>query len=76
MRALPVARLFVPVRAPAPVEPLFGPTGTQYTLTADSGSFTWTGSTANLEFNRTITAESGSFAWTGSVANLEFNRVF
>jgi len=48
--------------------------GTNYTLTADSGSFTLTGTDANLEYGRKLAADSGSFAVTGTDANLEFGR--
>lgn len=45
------------------------------TLTADSGSYAWTGQTANLLHNSLISAEAVSYAWSGQVANLEYHPV-
>lgn len=47
--------------------------GADYTLTAESGSFTLTGTDATLLHNRTISAESGSFNLTGADATLTYN---
>ncbi|MGI9489098.1 MAG: hypothetical protein ACR2RF_25075 [Geminicoccaceae bacterium] len=67
-----------------PVAPLFGfdepygafvAAGGGGTLIADSGSYAWTGQTANLLYNSLLSAESGSYAWTGQVANLEYHPV-
>ena len=44
---------------------------TNYTLEVDSGTFTETGTAANLEYNRHLDVESGSFVWTGS--DVEFS---
>lgn len=43
----------------------------QYVLTADSGTFAMTGTSANLEWNRLVAAASGSFSMAGTDANLE-----
>jgi len=48
--------------------------GTGYTLTADAGSYTITGSDASLLFDRSLSAESGSFSITGSDASLLLDR--
>lgn len=48
--------------------------GGSYSLTADSGTFTETGTAANLEFGRTVAAASGTYTLTGTAANLEFGR--
>ena len=45
-----------------------------YTLTADSGSFTLTGQSANLLAGRRLTASAGSFALSGQNANLLCGR--
>lgn len=45
-----------------------------YTLTADSGTFTLTGTAASLEVGRVLSAASGSFALTGTAASLEVGR--
>ncbi len=41
---------------------------TETTLVADSGSYTWTGSSVDLDLN--MPAGSGSYAWTGQDATL------
>ncbi|MHA1555088.1 MAG: LamG-like jellyroll fold domain-containing protein [Alphaproteobacteria bacterium] len=38
------------------------------TLTADAGSFAWTGATAGTLYNRVLTAAAASYAWTGQTA--------
>lgn len=40
------------------------------TLTADAGSYAWTGQAATLLHNELISAEAGSYAWTGQDATL------
>lgn len=49
--------------------------GSPYTLTADSASFSLTGQTATLAFNRTLAADSASYTLTGQATGLAFNRV-
>ena len=48
--------------------------GATYTLTADSGSYTLTGNSSDLHFNRKLTADSGTYALTGIDSGLLFNR--
>lgn len=48
------------------------PTSSGFTITAEGGSYTVTGTDANLEFHRAIDAEAGSYAWTGSDATLTY----
>ena len=57
-------RVSLPYKAPA----------NAYTLTASGGSFTLTGTAANLEFGRLLAAGAGSYTLTGTAANLEFGR--
>lgn len=58
-----------------PAIPLFytvaGAGGGAYTLTADSGSFTQSGTAANLLFNRYLGANAGSYTLSGTDASLE-----
>ena len=49
--------------------------GATFTLSADPGSYAYTGTAATLEFNRVLSADSGSYTYTGTSATLEFNRV-
>lgn len=44
------------------------------TLTADSGTYTETGTAANLEFHHKMPATTGTYALTGTAASLEFHR--
>lgn len=46
-----------------------------YTLTADYGSFSLSGTAATLTAQRKVTADSGSFALTGTSAVLKHNHV-
>lgn len=46
-----------------------------YTLTAESGSFTLTGNDVNLLVGRTLTADAGTFTLTGQDVNLLVGRV-
>lgn len=48
--------------------------GGGYTLTADVGTFTVTGTATALEYGRKMVAASGSVAITGTAASLEYNR--
>ena len=48
--------------------------GTAYTLAADSGAFTLTGTAASLLAGRKLTADAGSFTLTGTAANTLFGR--
>jgi len=48
---------------------------TSSTLTADQGSFTYTGQTAALKYNRTIVAVQGSYALNGQTINLRASRI-
>lgn len=46
--------------------------GTSYTLTADPGAYTITGTDATLLYNRAVTAEAGSVALSGTDATLVY----
>ena len=48
--------------------------GGGYTLTCDSGSFSYTGTAANLERGYLVSAESGAFTWSGTDAGLTAER--
>lgn len=48
----------------------FEEAGAGASITAESGSYTWTGTAANLEHHKVITASGGSYAWTGTDATL------
>lgn len=48
--------------------------GGGYTLTADSGSYTYNGTATNLEYHRVVSAESGSYSYIGTDANLEYHK--
>ena len=48
--------------------------GASYTLTADSGTFTLTGTAADLDADRKLAAASGSFTLTGTAADLDADR--
>lgn len=45
------------------------------TLTADAGSYSWTGTAATLKYNREVEAGVGSFSWTGTSAGLLYKRL-
>lgn len=51
-----------------------GTAGGEFSLAADSGSFTLTGTAAALEANREVAGESGSFALTGTDSTLLYNQ--
>ena len=48
---------------------------TSYSLTASAGTFSYTGGTAGLAFNRVLSAASGTFAYTGGDATLTYTPV-
>lgn len=48
--------------------------GTDYTLTADAGSYALSGQAAGLRATRNIVAAQGSYALTGQTASLEYGR--
>ena len=48
--------------------------GPTYTLTADSASYTLTGQTTGLNFNRVLAADTQSYTLTGQTTGLAFNR--
>lgn len=45
-----------------------------YTLTADGGTFTETGTAATLQHDKKLSAASGTFTETGTAASLEYGR--
>jgi len=47
------------------------PAAVSYTLTADQGSFSYTGQTANLLVGTVLAASTGTFSYTGQAANLQ-----
>lgn len=47
---------------------------TQYSLTADPGSYTITGTAASLKVSRKVSADSGTYAVTGTAASLKVGR--
>ncbi len=44
-------------------------------ITADAGTYSYTGTAANTLFNRTITADPGTYSYTGTDATTLYNRV-
>jgi len=48
--------------------------GGAYTLTAEGGTYTESGTAASLEHRRTLSAESGSYSEAGTAADLEYGR--
>lgn len=52
----------------------FGAPLTDYTLAADTGAATVTGTDASLEYGRLLSADSGTFTVAGTDANLEYGR--
>lgn len=48
---------------------------TNYTLTAESGAYTHTGTAAALKFGRTLMAAAGSYAEAGTAATLVYTRI-
>lgn len=63
----PVTRQIWPVVAPAG--------GADYTLTAEAGSLSFSGTAATLAVSRTISADAGSLAFSGTAATLVANRM-
>lgn len=54
------------------LNPLAGlePAVPAYVLSAEAGSFVWTGADVSLRVDRKLTAEAGSFTWIGAAATL------
>lgn len=48
---------------------------TNYTMTADAGSYAVTGTAASLEFGGVVAADAASYTVTGTAANLEHHSV-
>ncbi len=48
-----------------------GPALNHYTITADPGSFSWTGTDSSLEAGWKVAADPGAFTWNGTDASLE-----
>ena len=48
--------------------------GTAYSLTAENGSYTLTGSDATFQYNRVMPLDTGSYTLTGSDATFQHNR--
>lgn len=53
----------------------FTMSGSGYTLVADSGTFTVTGTAANTLYNRLTTGDAGTYTVTGTAANLLYNKL-
>lgn len=49
--------------------------GGPYTLTADAGSYTYTGTDATLKVGRKVSAASGTYTYTGTAATLKVGYV-
>jgi hypothetical protein len=47
---------------------------TPVTITADGGTYTYSGGAANLYYNKKVTADTGTFSYTGGAAGLLYNR--
>jgi nitrogen regulatory protein PII-like uncharacterized protein len=63
----------MPLRVRVP--PLSLITGGSYTLTAEGGTYTYSGNNANLLYNRVLIAEGGTYNYTGNNADLLYNRL-
>jgi len=48
--------------------------GGGFTLSAESGAFSWSGTAATLKTARKVDAASGSYAWSGTAATLRFGK--
>lgn len=48
--------------------------GPTYTLTADGGTYSYSGTAADLRFNRVVAADPATFSYSGTNASLLFNR--
>jgi hypothetical protein len=46
---------------------------TEYVITPESGSFSYTGSSVSLLVNRLITPQAGAYSYTGGAADIEYN---
>lgn len=51
-----------------------GTPGATYTLSADGATFTYSGNSANLLFNRALSADAGAFTYSGGDASLLISR--
>jgi hypothetical protein len=56
------------------VEDLLVPAGGAFTLSADGGTYSYSGNNANTLFNRRLVADGGTYTYTGNDANTLFNR--
>lgn len=54
---------------------VFYSSGTNYSLTADGGTFAYIGAAASLLANRSLSANGGSFSYSGASATLRINRL-
>lgn len=54
---------------------VFYSSGGAFTLSADGGTFTYTGAAAILLANRTLSSNGGSFSYSGASATLRINRL-
>jgi hypothetical protein len=64
--------MFEPIRRP----PIWSvPSGATYTLTADAGTFTLSGTDADVLLNRLLDADAGTFSLSGQDVNLLFNHL-
>lgn len=61
----------MPLRVRVP--PLSLVTGNSYTLTAEGGTYTYSGNNANLLYNRVLVAEGGTYSYSGNDANLIYS---
>lgn len=50
------------------------PSATAYTITANAGAYTFTGTAASLEYGREVAAATGTVTVTGTAASLEVGR--
>lgn len=46
-----------------------------YTITADGGTFSYTGGAANTLFNKKVAADAASFSYSGNTADLKTTRI-
>jgi hypothetical protein len=46
-----------------------------YTLTADGGTFSYSGAPANTLFNRLLSSDGATYAYSGGIASLLLNRI-
>lgn len=64
---LPVSH---PYKSAAPTVALGG----DFTITAELGTYTLTGTASSLEFGREVIASAGAYTYTGTAASLEYGR--